>query len=112
MLEILFLIWFVRKLGSMAREKGRSSGWGALGILGWVGGEFTGFIIGGIADAGVGGSYGLALLCAAVGAGGAYAIVSMLGNERARYDFGPSPAGPAAPYAPYDPSNPYNAPRT
>lgn len=112
MLEILFLVWFVRKLSSMARAKGRSGGWGGLGVLGWVGGEIVGFIVGGVADAGMGG-YALALLFAAIGAGIAYAIVSSLRNEQSRYDdYAAVPVGVPQYGAPYDPSNPYSPPRT
>jgi hypothetical protein len=80
MLEILFLIWFCRKLSTMAKSKGRSAGWGGLGAAFWIGGEFLGFIIGAVADAGAG-AYVLALALAALGAGAAYAIVNSLKGE-------------------------------
>ncbi|HEY8076131.1 MAG TPA: hypothetical protein VIF62_18525 [Labilithrix sp.] len=112
MLEILFLVWFCRKLSSIAKAKGRSGGWGGLGALFWIGGEIIGFIIGAVADAGPGG-YVLALLCAAVGAGIAYAIVKSIGAGKAWDDYGmPATASPAYAPPPFDPANPYNAPRT
>jgi hypothetical protein len=108
MLEILFLVWFVRKLSAMAKAKGRSGGWGGLGAAMWIGGEIVGVIVGGIADAGAG-AYLLALLFAGIGAVISYVIVSSLKSEASRYDgVGTVPAG----YAPsQDPSNPYAAPR-
>ncbi len=110
MLEILFLVWYVRKLSSMARAKGRSGGWGGLGAGFWIGGELTGFIVGEIADAGAGG-YALALLFAAIGAGIAYAIVSALRSEQSRYDAFDAPIAPAVYGPPVDPRNPYSPPR-
>ena len=111
MLEILFLVWFVRKLAAMARGKGRSGGWGWLGVLFWVGGEFFGFVAGTAADAGMG-AYLLALACAAIGASIAYAIVRSLGPSemlKASYETGAPAAMPAGPY---DLRNPYSPPRT
>jgi hypothetical protein len=112
MLEVLFLIYFVRKLSAMAKSKGRSGGWGGLGVAFWVGGEFLGFIAGSIADAGMG-AYLLALVCAGIGALVAYFIVRSLGPSEmmaeARYDA----AMPVhAPAGPYDLSNPYTPPRS
>lgn len=46
MLEILFLIWFGRRLATIARSKGRSGAWAVLGVGLWVGGEVIGFAIG------------------------------------------------------------------
>jgi hypothetical protein len=117
MLEILFLVWFCRKLSAIARAKGRSAGWGGLGAAFWIGGEISGFVVGAIADAGTGGGYGLALLFAVIGAGVAYAIVSSLKNElSAADDYSPRAVGVGgypAPYpGPYDTSNPYSPPRT
>lgn len=81
MLEILFLIWFCKKLASMAQAKGRSSGWGALGALLWVGGEIGGAVIG-VRNGSMGfGLYGYALLGAGVGAGLATVIVTSLGRR-------------------------------
>jgi hypothetical protein len=107
MLEILFLVWFVRKLSSIAKAKGRGGGWGALGALFWIGGEIIGFIVGASVSAG-GGAYGLALLFAAVGAVVAYVIVNSLGpSEFAMAAGGGDDTG--NPH--YDPKNPYSPPR-
>src|SRR5262245_31742632 len=108
MLEILFLLWFVRKLSAIAKTKGRSGGWGGLGAAFWIGGELLGFVVGTAADAG-GGAYFIALLFAGIGAGIAYAIVSSLGpdSEQLAPESGDGPVyGP-----PQDPNNPYNPPR-
>lgn len=105
MLEIAFLVWFCRKLASIAKGKGRSGSWGALGALLWIGGEITGFVVGTLGDLEAG-SYLVALLFAGLGAVIAYVIVSALKSETARYDLG---VGGYAP--PHDPSNPYAPPR-
>jgi len=105
MIEILFLGWFVRKLSAMAKAKGRSGGWGGLGALFWIGGEVLGLLIGSAAGGG-GGAYAMALLCAAVGAGVAYAIVNSL--SAAEYAMS---GGDDAPNPHYDPKNPYSPPR-
>jgi hypothetical protein len=105
MLEILFLMWFVRKLAALAKDKGRSGSWGGLGALFWIGGEVMGMIGGQIAGAGAG-AYLIALLCAGAGAGAAYAIVSSLGSVASGYEMGGDKVNPH-----YDPSNPYSPPR-
>jgi hypothetical protein len=105
MLEILFLVWFVRKLSAMAKAKGRNGSWGGLGALFWIGGEIIGFIIGGMTSSGAG-AYGLALLCAGVGAGIAYAIVNSLGPSEYAMAGGEDTGNPH-----YDPKNPYSPPR-
>lgn len=108
MLEIAFLVWFCRKLASIAKGKGRSGSWGALGALLWIGGEISGFVVGTIAEAEAG-AYLVALLFAALGAVVAYVVVSALKSEASRYDdLATSPAGYAPPH---DPSNPYAPPR-
>lgn len=86
MLEILFLIWFCKKLASMATAKHRSSGWGALGAIGWVGGEVGGFIVAIKSGAEGMGAYGYGLIGALVGAVVAYLVVSSL-KERPPTDF-------------------------
>ncbi|MBI3183402.1 MAG: hypothetical protein HYZ28_14790 [Myxococcales bacterium] len=88
MLEIIFLIWFGRKLARMANEKGRSKGWAALGVFFWIGGELMGFIVAGLLGIADLGGYGLALVFAGVGAGVSYAIVKSLPSQSAA-------AGPA-----------------
>lgn len=86
MLEILFLIWFCRKLASMARDKERSGGWGALGALFWVGGEIGGAVVG-VKNGSEGmGLYGYALLGALLGALLAYVVVATL-SRRPPADF-------------------------
>src|SRR5262245_3503153 len=109
MLEILFLMWFVRKLSAIARSKGRSGGWGGLGAAFWIGGELLGFLVGASADAGAG-AYLVALVFAGIGAGVAYAIVSSLGQE-AVVGMADSDGGRVY-EPPEDPNNPYNPPRT
>jgi hypothetical protein len=102
MLEIIFLVWFVKKLAAIATSKGRSPGWGGLGALFWIVGEITGLAIGMSMDLGAGG-YLFALVGAGAAAVVAYVIVNSLGETQALTDVGP--AG-----APYDPSNPYSPP--
>jgi hypothetical protein len=80
MLEMLFLIRFVKHLSKLAKSKGRSGGWGGLGVGLWLGGEILGFIVGSLADAGAG-AYLLALLFAAFGATAAHFIVKGLSPE-------------------------------
>jgi len=46
MLEIIFLVWFCKKLAAIAREKNRPGGWGAVGAIGWIGGEIGGAVLG------------------------------------------------------------------
>ena len=83
MLEIFFLIWFAKKLSATATAKGRSGGWAALGVCLWIGGELTGFIIGGVLRLGSG-SYLTAILSAVVGAVIAWIVVSNLGDASPR----------------------------
>ncbi len=79
MLEILFLARFVRRLAAIAKEKGRSGTWGGLGALLWFGGELFGFVLGAAVTDDLGpAAYLLALVCAALGATAAYAIVKSL----------------------------------
>jgi hypothetical protein len=76
MLEILFLMWFYKVLAKQAEAKNRTRSWGWLGIIGWLGGEFTGF---GMQDGGdFGATYGTALIAGAIGAGLAALVVAML----------------------------------
>jgi hypothetical protein len=114
MLEILFLVWFVRRLAKIAREKGRGGGWGGLGAAGWFGGEITGFIVGTAADAGAG-AYLIALLCAGLGATVAYFIVKSLrpaDGMMMDYPMMAPPAGqPFIPQGAPDLNNPYAPPR-
>lgn len=77
MLEIIFLIWFGRKLASMAQAKGRSGAWAMLGVGMWIGGELFGLALGILLDLDVG-TYLAALGCALVGAIVSYGIVNSL----------------------------------
>jgi hypothetical protein len=110
MLEVLFLIKFTRHLAKMAKERGRSGGWGGLGVAFWLGGEIIGFIVGSVADAGAG-AYLVALLFAAFGAAAAYFIVKSLG-EQVQPEPLPVTAGGVLPQmGPPDLENPYAPPR-
>ena len=72
MLEILFLIFLCRKNAANAVMLGRKpGGFIALTLCLWVGMEFLGGFIGGLADLGTG-TYLLALLLAALGGLGSY----------------------------------------
>jgi hypothetical protein len=113
MLEIIFLVRFVRHLSKLAKSKGRSGGWGALGVGLWFGGEISGLLVGAMADAGAA-AYLVALLFAAVGATIAHFIVKSLRPADGLLELaGVQPAGAAAfvPAGPPDLSNPYAPPR-
>jgi hypothetical protein len=77
MLEVIFLIWFGRKLANVAASRGRSRGWAGLGVGFWIGGELMGIIHGSLLGLELG-VYGMALGLAAVGAVTSYMIVSSL----------------------------------
>ncbi len=67
MLEILFIIYLCKKNAAAAVERGRKpGGFIALTVLLWVGMEFLGGFIGGLADLGTG-TYLLALGMAVAG---------------------------------------------
>ena len=78
MLEILFLIWFCKKLAAIARDKNRSGSWGALGALGWLGGEVGGFVFAFRTGFEGMGAYGYAIIGAIIGAVIAHVIVQAL----------------------------------
>lgn len=80
MLELIFLVWFGKKLSAMASEKGRSGWWAALGVAFWIGGEIMGFVVGALLGLDMG-SYGVALLFAMVGAVVAYFVVNALPRQ-------------------------------
>ncbi len=69
------LFWLARSLSRVARPKGRSRWWGALGVALWVAGELFGFVLGGALGFSTMASYGLALPLAAAGAAAAYFLV-------------------------------------
>lgn len=104
MLEVLFLSWFARSLAAKAKAKGRSGWWGGLGVLLWIGGEITGFVIGVATELGQGASYLLAIVMAALGAVIAYVTVSSLGGSDA------VPVSAGGGWSHHDPSNPYSPP--
>ena len=75
MIEFFILRAFYNKLAAMAQGKNRPRSWGWLGVTAWLVGEVLGFIIAGVDD---GAAYGLSLLCAALGAGVAFLVVTWL----------------------------------
>ena len=77
MLEIFFLIWFGKKLASIATMKGRAGTWALLGVGMWIGGEIFGIALGFMLGLDLG-MYVLALGCAAAGAAVSYGIVNSL----------------------------------
>lgn len=78
MLEIFLLITFGKKLAELARGKGRSPAWAALGVMFWVGGEIIGFIIGALLGLEGLGAYPVAIVVAALGAFVAWMVVKNL----------------------------------
>jgi hypothetical protein len=93
MLEIFGLIWLTRKLASIARAKGRTGAWGALGPVFWIGAELFGFVVGAIMGISQLGSYGIAIGCALVGAATSFGIVAILpeaGAQRPKAMSGPT----------------------
>jgi hypothetical protein len=77
MLELLFLSRFGRALANIAKGKGRSRGWAALGVGFWFLGEIMGFLVGSLLNLGIG-SYLLGLGVAGAGAFVSYTIVKSL----------------------------------
>ena len=83
MLEIIALIYLTRRVGEIAREKGRKAGWFKLmTVVLWFGCEIGGAVVGGIVTAIAGWPeaviYVLALVGAAAGAGLSFLIVKAL----------------------------------
>ena len=78
MIEIIILVQFCKKLAAIAREKNRPGSWGAVGAVGWIGGEITGAVIGAKAHVQGMNLYGYAILGAIIGAIIAYVIVKSL----------------------------------
>jgi hypothetical protein len=77
MLEFVILILLSRKLAKMAREKGHSGGWAAVGVIAWIVGELVGIALGLALDLGAG-VYLTAFVGAACGAAVGFAIVVAL----------------------------------
>ena len=84
MIEIFVLIRFCRRLAAIAREKGRTGAWGALGANQRIGGENGGAMHGISSGAHDLSPYGYALVGAALGACLAYAIVRALDDVTVR----------------------------
>lgn len=112
MLEILLIIVLTKKLSDIAEGKGRSRSWGWIVLPLWFGGEISGGVIGAIAGAQDLGLYPPMLLCAGIGAGIAWFVVTRLspveyaaGFPASQVGFAPPAAGfsAAAMAAPYDP---------
>ena len=78
MIEIIILVQFCKKLAAIAREKNRKGSWGALGAIGWIGGEISGAVVGASGGAEAMNLYGYAILGAIIGAIIAYVIVKSL----------------------------------
>lgn len=78
MIEIIILVVFCKKLAGIAKEKNRSGSWGAVGAVGWIGGEIGGAIVGVSGGAEGMNLYGYAIIGAALGALVAYLIVTSL----------------------------------
>lgn len=78
MIEIIILVQFCKKLAAIAREKNRSGSWGAVGAIGWIGGEVTGAVVGASGGSDGMNLYGFAILGALIGALIAYVIVKSL----------------------------------
>ncbi len=77
MLDIIFLVWFGRKLASMATMKGRSGAWAMLGVGMWIGGEIFGLVLGMLLELDAG-MYLTGIGCAILGAVVSYGIVNSL----------------------------------
>ncbi len=87
MLEILFIIFLCKKNATNASLRGRKpAGFVVLTVCLWVGMEFLGGMIGGLADLGAG-TYLLALVMAATGG-----LISYLAAKNCRYRSEPAPA--------------------
>jgi hypothetical protein len=82
MLEIFLLIFIGKQLSKMAKAKGHSGAWAALGVLGWFGGEIVGFLMGAAMGLDLG-AYVAALVCAAMGAAIGFVVVSSLPDHNA-----------------------------
>ena len=79
MLEIIFLVSMCKSIGRTLREKGRKpTGYQALLVAAWFGGEFMGALVGLLALGGGGAVYLFALLGAAAGAIVMFVIVKNL----------------------------------
>lgn len=120
MLEILGVIGLCKMIGGLLERKGRRSGWFKFFVvIAWIGGEFVGAVVAGIAAAVMHPGqeppmlpiYLTALVCAGLGVGVVFLIASLLPDLRP-LQTAAHPAG--APLmgipAPGDADNPYRAP--
>ncbi len=83
MLEILIIIFFGKKVGSIATEKGHSGILYTILFVGcWFFGEIAGFVLGFAFLQSTGMVYGLALLLAVLGALFAYLVATLLPDSR------------------------------
>lgn len=88
MLEIIGIIFFARKIGSIAQEKGLPVGWWRFyAVLAWILGEFTGGFIGGLLDQETIVILLLAYLCAGIACFTLYKIVSSKPDVMHEFDF-------------------------
>jgi len=88
MIEIFLMVKLVRSIGNLLRTKGRSpGGYQFLAVFLWIACEFIGSAIGVAADLGAG-TYGLALIGAATGAGLAWTIASAAAPGHVDSDLG------------------------
>jgi hypothetical protein len=74
---VIELFVFASLYQKLALKRGRSSGWGLLGIVGWLSGELVGFVLGSVMGL-EGGAYVVALLGAVLGGFGVYQLLLSL----------------------------------
>ncbi len=91
MLEIFAIIYFSKKVGQRAEEKGYARGWFVFFfVLFWIIGEFTGAIVGAFSFGEGMQMYLSAIFGAAIGGSLAYLIVAVLKDkerEQAQIDY-------------------------
>ncbi len=112
MLEILLLVGLCKWMGSLMHEKGRNPlALQIFTVVGWIGGEISGAIVGGIVHAiqnpdveeiGLG-VYVFALVGAVVGVGIPFFVAFLLPSVKPET----YPATGQFPSRPFDPNNPY-----
>jgi hypothetical protein len=117
MIEVLLVIYLCKKVGDVVRPKGYSVGlWRFFMVLGWVGGEITGGVIGGIMAAASAGnaqepSMGVIYVCTLVGAAlGAvivFELANALGSKEPPRSSWPSTYAPPPTTPRRDSDNPY-----
>jgi outer membrane lipoprotein SlyB len=76
-IELFVFARLYQGLSAVATKRGRSVGWGLLGIVGWVVGELVGFVLGSAIGL-AGGAYIVALIGAIAGAFGVYQLLLAL----------------------------------